>query len=325
MEERKIAVLIDDTSEYRELSSQAETLADFKAEMRAQGIQFRDNSQFIDSDSNAIYERGDSILPGHDLCFMVIAPNKNVDGGSKKQKYSFDRRSAFLVLKDYGFMNDFNRNVGNLSRVSSDVIGDYLLEHGLAALDKDGKTLNIGFRSITVQKDYNGNITMNIPEGEHTTLSKGFIEDAVPMNVAVKSVPKDVEECPKALGCGATEASEKEEEHGDNSNRDNKLLEIIDILESVNDNIIALYSTLSSLESIEPEDVMAIFSEVLKIKSKVVEAICETEMKKKDVFDKIIAGVPEEYLKELQGQMKQSQVDKEAELRRKLANFKMRR
>lgn len=308
MEERKIAVLIDDTSEYRELLSQAETLADLKVEMRGQGIQFRDNSQFIDSDSNAIYERGDSILPGHDLCFMVIAPNKNVDGGSKKQKYSFNRRSAFLVLKDSGLVDDFNRNVGNLSRVSSDVIGDYLLDHGLAALDKDGKTLCIGARNVTVQMNDNGDITMNVPT-----------------EVAVKPVPEKVEECPKISECGTTEASEKEPEHDDNSNRDNKLLEIIDILENLKNDIISLYSTLSSLETIEPEDVMAIFNEVLKIKGKVVEVICETEMKKKDVFDKIIAGVPEEYLKELQGKMKQSQLDKEAELRRKLANFKMRR
>lgn len=324
METRKIAVLIDDTSEYRELSSQAETLADFKAEMRRQGIQFRDNSQFIDSDSNAIYERGDSILPGHDLCFMVIAPNKNVDGGSKKQKYSFDRRSAFLVLKDSGFMDDFNKNVGNLSRVPSDVIGDYLLDHGLAALDKDGKTLHIGARNVTAQMNGNSDVT-NVPEGKHTTLSKDFIEDAVPMNVAAKPVPEDVEECPKAPECDVTEAPEKEAGNGDSSGRDKKLLEIIDILESIKSNIISLYRTLSSLESIEPEDVMAIFSEVLKIKGTVVEAICETEMKKKDVFNKIIAGVPEEYLKELQGKMKQSEVDKEAELRRKLANFKMKR
>lgn len=308
MEERKIAVLIDDTSEYRELLSQAETLADFKAEMRGQGIQFRDNSQFIDSDSNAIYERGDSILPGHDLCFMVIAPNKNVDGGSKKQKYSFNRRSAFIVLKDSGLVDDFNRNVGNLSRVPSDVIGDYLLDHNLAALDKDGKTLCIGARNVTVQMNDNGDITMNVPT-----------------EVAVKPVPEKVEECPKISECGTTEASEKEAEHGGNSNRDNKLLEIIDILENLKNDIIALYSTLSLLESIEPEDVMAIFNEVLRIKGKVVEVICETEMKKKDVFDKIIAGVPEEYLKELQGKMKQSQLDKEVELRRKLANFKMRR
>lgn len=325
METRKIAVLIDDTSEYRELSSQAETLADFKAEMRRQGIQFRDNSQFIDSDSNAIYERGDSILPGHDLCFMVIAPNKNVDGGSKKQKYSFDRRSAFLVLKDYGFMDDFNRNVGNLSRVPSDVIGDYLLDHGLAALDKDGKTLCIGARSVTVQMNDNGDITMNVSEGKRVTFPKGSVKAAAPVEVTVKPASENVEECPKALECDVTEAPEKKAGHDDNSNRDNKLLEIIDILENIKDNIILLYSTLSSLESIEPEDVMAIFSEVLKIKGKVVEVICETEMKKKDVFDKIIAGVPEEYLKELQGKMKQSQDDKEAELRRKLANFKMRR
>ena len=324
METRKIAVLIDDTSEYRELSSQAETLADFKAEMRAQGIHFRDNSQFIDSDSNAIYERGDSILPGHDLCFMVIAPNKNVDGGSKKQKYSFNRRSAFIVLKDSGLMDDFNRNVGNLSRVPSDVIGDYLLDHGLAALDKDGKTLCVGARNVTVQMNDNGDITMNVPEEKRVTFPKGSIKAAVPVTVAVKPAVKDVEECPKTSGCGM-EVSEEEAGHSDSSNRDNKLLEIIDILENIKGNIIALYSTLSSLESIEPEDVMAIFSEVLKIKSKVVEAICETEMKKKDVFDKIIAGVPEEYLKELQGKMKQPQVDKEAELRRKLANFKMRR
>lgn len=303
MESRKIAVLIDDTSEYRELLSQAETLADLKAEMRGQGIQFRDNSQFIDSDSNAIYERGDSILPGHDLCFMVIAPNKNVDGGSKKQKYSFNRRSAFIVLKDSGLMNDFNRNVGNLSRVSSDVIGDYLLEHNLAALDKDGKTLCVGARNVTVQMNDNGDITMNVPEEKRVTF------------------PKEVEECPKI----STETPEKEAEHGGNSNRDNKLLEIIDILEKLKNDIISLYSTLSSLESIETEDVMAIFNEVLRIKGKVVEVICETEMKKKDVFDKIIAGAPEEYLKELQGKMKQSQPDKEAELRRKLANFKMRR
>lgn len=324
MEARKIAVLIDDTSEYRELLSQAETLADFKAEMRAQGIHFRDNSQFIDSDSNAIYERGDSILPGHDLCFMVIAPNKNVDGGSKKQKYSFDRRSAFLVLKDSGLMNDFNRNVGNLSRVPSDVIGDYLLEHNLAALDKDGKTLCVGARNVTAQMNDNDDLAINVPEGKRVTFPKGYVEAAAPITVAVKPAVKEVEECPKTSGCGM-EISEKEEGHDNNSSRDNKLLEIIDILESIKDNIIALYSTLSSLESIESEDVMAIFSEVLKIKSKVVEAICETEMKKKDVFDKIIAGVPEEYLKELQGQMKQSQVDKEAELRRKLANFKLRR
>ena len=324
METRKIAVLIDDTSEYRELLSQAETLADFKAEMRRQGIQFRDNSQFIDSDSNAIYERGDSILPGHDLCFMVIAPNKNVDGGSKKQKYSFDRRSAFLVLKDSGLMNDFNRNVGNLSRVPSDVIGDYLLEHNLAALDKDGKTLCVGARNVTAQMNDNDDLAINVPEGKRVTFPKGYVEAAAPITVAVKPAVKEVEECPKTSGCGM-EISEKEEGHDNNSSRDNKLLEIIDILESIKDNIIALYSTLSSLESIESEDVMAIFSEVLKIKSKVVEAICETEMKKKDVFDKIIAGVPEEYLKELQGQMKQSQVDKEAELRRKLANFKLRR
>ena len=324
METRKIAVLIDDTSEYRELLSQAETLADFKAEMRRQGIQFRDNSQFIDSDSNAIYERGDSILPGHDLCFMVIAPNKNVDGGSKKQKYSFNRRSAFIVLKDSGLMDDFNRNVGNLSRVPSDVIGDYLLDHGLAALDKDGKTLCVGARNVTVQMNDNGDITMNVPIGKCVTFPKDSIKAAAPIEVAVKPVQKEVEEYPKTSGCGM-EVSEKETAHVNNSNRDNKLLEIIDILESIKDNIIALYSTLSSLESIEPEDVMAIFSEVLKIKSKVVEAICETEMKKKDVFDKIIAGVPEEYLKELQGKMKQPQVDKEAELRRKLANFKMRR
>lgn len=324
METRKIAVLIDDTSEYRELLSQAETLADFKAEMRAQGIHFRDNSQFIDSGSNAIYERGDSILPGHDLCFMVIAPNKNVDGGSKKQKYSFDRRSAFLVLKDSGLMNDFNRNVGNLSRVPSDVIGDYLLEHNLAALDKDGKTLYVGVRNVTVQMNDNGDLTMNAPVEKRVTFPKGSITTVEPAKAAVKPVPKEVEECPKTSGCGV-EAPEKETGHSDNSNRDNKLLEIIDILESIKDNIISLYSTLSSLESIEPEDVMAIFSEVLKIKSKVVEAICETEMKKKDVFDKIIAGVPEEYLKGLQGEMKKSQDDKEAELRRKLANFKMRR
>ena len=324
METRKIAVLIDDTSEYRELLSQAETLADFKAEMRAQGIHFRDNSQFIDSDSNAIYERGDSILPGHDLCFMVIAPNKNVDGGSKKQKYSFDRRSAFLVLKDSGLMNDFNRNVGNLSRVPSDVIGDYLLEHNLAALDKDGKTLCVGARNVTAQMNDNDDLAINVPEGKRVTFPKGYVEAAAPITVAIKPAVKEVEECPKTSGCGM-EISEKEEGHDNNSSRDNKLLEIIDILESIKDNIIALYSTLSSLESIESEDVMAIFSEVLKIKSKVVEAICETEMKKKDVFDKIIAGVPEEYLKELQGQMKQSQVDKEAELRRKLANFKLRR
>ena len=324
MDTRKIAVLIDDTSEYRELLSQAETLADFKAEMRAQGIQFRDNSQFIDSDSNAIYERGDSILPGHDLCFMVIAPNKNVDGGSKKQKYSFNRRSAFIVLKDSGLMNDFNRNVGNLSRVSSDVIGDYLLDHGLAALDKDGKTLCIGARNVTVQMNDKGDIIMGVPAGKPVTFPKGSIKAATPIEVAVKPAVKEVEECPKTSGCGM-EAPEKETGHDDNSNRDNKLLEIIDILENIKDNIISLYSTLSSLESIEPEDVMAIFSEVLKIKGKVVEAICETEMKKKDVFDKIIAGVPEEYLKELQDKMKQSQVDKEAELRRKLANFKMRR
>lgn len=324
METRKIAVLIDDTSEYRELSSQAETLADLKAEMRRQGIQFRDNSQFIDSDSNAIYERGDSILPGHDLCFMVIAPNKNVDGGSKKQKYSFNRRSAFTVLKDYGFMDDFNRNVGNFSRVPSDVIGDYLLKRNLAALDKDGKTLCVGARNVTVQINENDDITMNVPEGKRVTFPKGSIQVVEPAKAAVKPVPKEVEECPKTSGCGV-EASEKEAEHGDNSIRDNKLLEIIDILESIKDNIIALYSTLSSLESIEPEDVMAIFSEVLKIKGKVVEVICETEIKKKDVFDKIIAGVPEEYVKELQGKMKQAQVDKEAELRRKLANFKMRR
>lgn len=324
METRKIAVLIDDTSEYRELSSQAETLADFKAEMRAQGIHFRDNSQFIDSDSNAIYERGDSILPGHDLCFMVIAPNKNVDGGSKKQKYSFNRRSAFTVLKDSGLVDDFNRNVGNLSRVPSDVIGDYLLEHNLAALDKDGKTLCIGARNVTVQMDDNGDIMMGVPAGKLVEFPKGSIQAAEPAKVAVKPAPKEVEECPKTSGCGM-EVSEKEPEHSDNSNRDNKLLEIIDILENIKGNIIALYSTLSSLESIKPEEVMAIFSEVLKIKSKVVEAICETEMKKKNVFDKIIAGVPEEYLKELQGKMKQPQVDKEAELRRKLANFKMRR
>lgn len=307
METRKIAVLIDDTSEYRELSSQAETLADFKAEMRAQGIQFRDNSQFIDSDSNAIYERGDSILPGHDLCFMVIAPNKNVDGGSKKQKYSFNRRSAFIVLKDSGLVDDFNRNVGNLSRVPSDVIGDYLLDHNLAALDKDGKTLCIGARNVTAQMNDNGDVTMNVPVGKRVTF------------------PKDVEECPKTSECGTTETPEKEPEHDDNSSRDNKLLEIIDILEKLKNDIILLYSTLSSLESIEPEDVMAIFNEVLRIKGKVVEVICETEMKKKDVFEKIIAGAPEEYLKELQGKMKQSQLDKEAELRRKLANFKMRR
>lgn len=325
MDARKIAVLIDDTSEYRELLSQAETLADFKAEMRAQGIQFRDNSQFIDSDSNAIYERGDSILPGHDLCFMVIAPNKNVDGGSKKQKYSFNRRSAFIVLKDSGLMNDFNRNVGNLSRVSSDVIGDYLLEHNLAALDKDGKTLCVGARNVTVQMNDNGDITMNVPIGKRVTFPKGSIEAAAPVKAEVKPAVEKIEECPQTSECGATETPEKESEHGDNSIRDNKLLEIIDILENIKDNIISLYSTLSSLESIEPEDVMAIFSEVLKIKGKVVEAICETEMKKKDVFDKIIAGVPEEYLQELQGKMKQSQVDKEAELRRKLANFKMRR
>lgn len=325
METRKIAVLIDDTSEYRELLSQAETLADFKAEMRRQGIQFRDNSQFIDSDSNAIYERGDSILPGHDLCFMVIAPNKNVDGGSKKQKYSFNRRSAFIVLKDSGLMNDFNRNVGNLSRVSSDVIGDYLLDHGLAALDKDGKTLCIGARNTTVQMNDKGDIIMGIPVGKPVTFPKGSIQAAEPAKVAAKPAPEEVEEYPETPGRGTMEASEKEIEHGDNSNRDNKLLEIIEILENIKDNIISLYSTLSSLESIEPEDVMAIFSEVLKIKGKVVEAICETEMKKKDVFDKIIAGVPEEYLKELQGQMKQSQNNKEAELRRKLANFKMRR
>ena len=325
MDTRKIAVLIDDTSEYRELLSQAETLADFKAEMRAQGIQFRDNSQFIDSDSNAIYERGDSILPGHDLCFMVIAPNKNVDGGSKKQKYSFNRRSAFIVLKDSGLMNDFNRNVGNLSRVPSDIIGDYLLDHGLAALDKDGKTLCVGARNVTVQMNENGDITMNVSEGKRVTFPKGSIKAAVPAKAAVKPVPKEEEECPETPECGTTKVQEKETEHVNISNRDNKLLEIIDILESIKDNIIALYSTLSSLESIEPEDVMAIFSEVLKIKGKVVEAICETEMKKKDVFDKIIAGVPEEYLKELQGAMKQPQVDKEAELRRKLANFKMRR
>lgn len=321
METRKIAVLIDDTSEYRELLSQAETLADFKAEMRAQGIQFRDNSQFIDSDSNAIYERGDSILPGHDLCFMVIAPNKNVDGGSKKQKYSFNRRSAFLVLKDSGLMNDFNRNVGNLSRVSSDVIGDYLLDHNLAALDKDGKTLCVGARNTTVQINNKGDIIMGVPAGKPVTFPKA----AEPTKVAAKPAPEEVEECPKTSGCSTTEASGKETGHDDSSNRNNKLLEIIDILENIKDNIISLYSTLSSLESIEPEDVMAIFSEVLKIKGKVVEAICETEMKKKDVLDKIIAGVPEEYLKELQGQMKQPQIDKEAELRRKLANFKMRR
>lgn len=320
MENRKIAVLIDDTSEYRELLSQAETLADFKAEMRAQGIQFRDNSQFIDSDSNAIYERGDSILPGHDLCFMVIAPNKNVDGGSKKQKYSFNRRSAFLVLKDSGLMNDFNRNVGNLSRVSSDVIGDYLLDHGLAALDKDGKTLCVGARNTTVQMNNKGDIIMGVPAGKPVTFPKA----AEPAKAMVKPIQEEVEECPKTSGCGM-EVLEKETGHDDNSNRDNKLLEIIDILESIKDNIISLYSTLSSLESIEPEDVMAIFSEVLKIKGKVVEAICETEMKKKDVFDKIIASVPEEYLKELQSKTKQSQVDKEAELRRKLANFKIRR
>lgn len=325
METRKIAVLIDDTSEYRELSSQAETLADLKAEMRGQGIQFRDNSQFIDSDSNAIYERGDSILPGHDLCFMVIAPNKNVDGGSKKQKYSFNRRSAFLVLKDSGLMDDFNRNVGNLSRVPSDVIGDYLLDHNLAALDKDGKTLCISARNVTVQMNDNGDIIMNVPVGKRVTFPKGSIKAAVPIEVAVKPVPKDVEECPKTSECGTTETPEKEPEHDDNSSRDNKLLEIIDILEKLKNDIISLYSTLSSLESIEPEDVMAIFNEVLRIKGKVVEAICETEMKKKDVFDKIIAGVPEEYLKELQGKMKQPQIDKEAELRRKLANFKMRR
>lgn len=324
MDTRKIAVLIDDTSEYRELLSQAETLADFKAEMRAQGIQFRDNSQFIDSDSNAIYERGDSILPGHDLCFMVIAPNKNVDGGSKKQKYSFNRRSAFIVLKDSGLMNDFNRNVGNLSRVSSDVIGDYLLDHGLAALDKDGKTLCIGARNTTMQMNDKGDIIMGTTIVKPATFPKGSIQAAEPAKVAAKPAPEEVEECPKTSGCGV-EVPEKETGHSDNSNRDNKLLEIIEILENIKDNIISLYSTLSSLESIEPEDVMAIFSEVLKIKGKVVEVICETEMKKKDVFNKIIAGVPEEYLKELQGQMKQSQVDKEAELRRKLANFKMRR
>ena len=324
MDTRKIAVLIDDTSEYRELLSQAETLADFKAEMRAQGIQFRDNSQFIDSDSNAIYERGDSILPGHDLCFMVIAPNKNVDGGSKKQKYSFNRRSAFIVLKDSGLMNDFNRNVGNLSRVPSDVIGDYLLEHNLAALDKDGKTLCVGARNVTAQINNNDNVMTGAPEEKRVTFPKCYVKAIESAKAAVKPVQKEVEECPKTSGCGM-ETSEEETGHSDNSNRDNKLLEIIDILESIKDNIISLYSTLSSLESIEPEDVMAIFSEVLKIKGKVVEAICETEMKKKDVFDKIIAGVPEEYLKELQGQMKQSQVDKEAELRRKLANFKMRR
>lgn len=324
MESRKIAVLIDDTSEYRELLSQAETLADFKAEMRAQGIQFRDNSQFIDSDSNAIYERGDSILPGHDLCFMVIAPNKNVDGGSKKQKYSFNRRSAFIVLKDSGLMNDFNRNVGNLSRVPSDVIGDYLLEHNLAALDKDGKTLYVGARNVTVQINDNDNVMIGTPEGKRVTFPKGSIKAVEPV-VEVKPAVKEVEECPETPECGTTKVQEKETEHVNSSNRDNKLSEIIDILENIKDNIISLYSTLSSLESIEPEDVMAIFSEVLKIKGKVVEAICETEMKKKDVFDKIIAGVPEEYLKELQGKMKQSQVDKEAELRRKLANFKMRR
>ena len=324
METRKIAVLIDDTSEYRELLSQAETLADFKAEMRAQGIQFRDNSQFIDSDSNAIYERGDSILPGHDLCFMVIAPNKNVDGGSKKQKYSFNRRSAFIVLKDSGLMDDFNRNVGNLSRVPSDVIGDYLLDHGLAALDKDGKTLCVGARNVTAQINNNNNVMTGAPEEKRVTFPKCYVKAIESAKAAVKPVQKEVEECPKTSGCGM-ETSEEEAGHSDSSNRDNKLLEIIDILENIKDNIIALYSTLSSLESIEPEDVMAIFSEVLKIKSKVVEAICETEMKKKDVFDKIIAGVPEEYLKELQGKMKQPQVDKEAELRRKLANFKMRR
>ena len=325
MDARKIAVLIDDTSEYRELLSQAETLADFKAEMRREGIQFRDNSQFIDSDSNAIYERGDSILPGHDLCFMVIAPNKNVDGGSKKQKYSFNRRSAFIVLKDSGLMNDFNRNVGNLSRVPSDVIGDYLLDHNLAALDKDGKTLCVGARNVTVQINNNDNAMTNAPEEKRVTFPKCYVKAIESAKAAVKPVQKDVEECPQTSEWETTEAPEKKAGHNDNSNRDNKLLEIIDILESIKDNIISLYSTLSSLESIEPEDVMAIFSEVLKIKGKVVEAICETEMKKKDVFDKIIAGVPEEYLKELQGQMKQSQVDKEAELRRKLANFKMRR
>lgn len=324
MEARKIAVLIDDTSEYKELLSQAETLADFKAEMRRQGIQFRDNSQFIDSDSNAIYERGDSILPGHDLCFMVIAPNKNVDGGSKKQKYSFNRRSAFIVLKDSGLVDDFNKNVGNLSRVPSDVIGDYLLDHGLAALDKDGKTLCVGARNVTMQMNDNKNAVIGTPEEKRVTFPKCYVKAIESAKAAVKPVPEEVEECPKTSGCGM-EVSEKGTEHVNNSNRDNKLLEIIDILESIKDNIIALYSTLSSLKSIEPEDVMAIFSEVLKIKGKVVEAICETEMKKKDVFDKIIAGVPEEYLKELQGKMKQSQVDKEAELRRKLANFKMRR
>lgn len=305
MEERKIAVLIDDTSEYKELLSQAETLADLKTEMREQGIRFRDNSQFIDSDSNAIYERGDSVLPGRELCFMVIAPNKNVDGGSKKQKYSFNRRSAFSALKDGGFMNDFNKNVGNLSRVPSDAIGDYLLEHGLAVLDKDGKTLHIGVRNVaTVHVNDKGDIMVNIPEEG----SMAFPKDSV-----------------RAAGHGFTEAPKEEAGHDDNLSRDSRLLEVIDILESIKGNIISLYSTLSSLESIEPEDVLAIFSEVLKIKGEVAEAICETEMKKKDMFDKIIANAPEEYLEELQGKMKQPQYDKESELRRKLADFKLSR
>lgn len=138
MESRKITVIHSNTQRTKVIMSEAETLAQLKADLTANDIDYTDMA-FYEGVSKTEILSDESILPKdipykgnttNELVFMLTMPNKKIKSGS-------DRAALYDFIKSNNLQEEVKECFGkNFTQVASAALEEFMNKHSIAPVEE---------------------------------------------------------------------------------------------------------------------------------------------------------------------------------------------
>ena len=174
--ERTITAILTNSNDKKVFNSNATTLGELKAEMTAQGIDYR-NMDFMEGLTHTTMIDDAAILPSNvnykgqvtnNLVFMLSTTNKQIRSGA------YDRKECYAKIKELNLQDNVKNETGkNFTQVSTDVLNEIIEVKECAPIDRKSAYEYIKNNNLS---DYIKNMTgknyTNVPTDKLIELCK---------------------------------------------------------------------------------------------------------------------------------------------------------
>lgn len=174
--ERTITAILTNSNDKKVFNSNATTLGELKAEMTAQGIDYR-NMDFMEGLTHTTMIDDAAILPSNvnykgqvtnNLVFMLSTTNKQIRSGA------YDRKECYAKIKELNLQDNVKNETGkNFTQVSTDVLNEIIEVKECAPIDRKSAYEYIKSNNLS---DYVKNMTgknyTNVPTDKLIELCK---------------------------------------------------------------------------------------------------------------------------------------------------------